>query len=159
VNYKAMFKGRFIAAVEIPDGREVTMTIRAVEIVPIEDERGEIRQRPVVSLAGTDRGWVLNRTNAELVAAMFGAETDDWAGKRVTLRSEVVQFGRERVPGIRVCGSPDLRRDLRATVKLPRKRPSEVTLRRTGSSRAPEPAGGDRPDDVHDGGAPDGGEE
>ncbi len=51
---------------------------------------------------------VLNRTNAEYIAAMFGAEADDWRGKKITMESQMVQCGRDKVPGIRVGGSPEL---------------------------------------------------
>jgi len=133
VHYRAMFRGDYIAAVEIPEGREVTRTIRGVEIVSMESEDG-VSEKPVVHFEESPRGWVLNRTNAECLAGMFGEETNGWRGKRVTLYRTQVQLGREKVPGIRVAGSPDLDRDITVKVKLPRRRPTPMRLRRTGSA-------------------------
>lgn len=133
MHYLALFKGDYIAAVEF-DGRSPTMTIKSVEVVGLEDDKGKTKDRGVVWFAETKRGWVLNRTNATLLAAMFGPETKSWAGKRVTLHAVEVQFGPKKVPGIRVKGSPDLERDLVAEVVLPRKKPIKVRLVRTGAA-------------------------
>jgi len=161
MHYRAMFRGDYIAAVELPEGREVTRTIRDVRMVAMEQSDGTVKEKPVCYFRESDRGWVLNRTNAECLAAMFGEDTADWSGSRVTIHREQVSLGREKVPGIRVVGSPDLDRPVRAEVKLPRRKPRKVTLRVTGDGKrsAPEPDGRPVPPEYDDAAAAFGGEE
>ncbi len=143
MDYRAMFKGDHIQAAEFA-GKTPTLTVKGVSLVRMEDEKKGERERGVVHFRETDRGWVINRTNAESMAAMFGPETDAWIGKRVKLQAVEVQFGKQRVPGIRVMGSPDIASPVTFTLKLPRKRPQQVTLQATGmrangTARPPPP--------------------
>jgi hypothetical protein len=65
---------------------------------------------------GTEKEWLLNRTNAEAIKLMFGHETNDWLHKRVTLYTKIVEaFGSEQ-PAVRVKGSPDITKAMSATV-------------------------------------------
>lgn len=138
MHWKALFKGDYIAAVEFGSKR-YTMTIKVVKVEKLEGDNGKVKDRGVVYFRETPRGWVLNRTNAILLAAMFGDETDAWAGKRVTLYAKKVQLGREMVDGIRVLGSPDMPHDtMTVEVKLPRKKPAKVQLQRAAGATPAE---------------------
>lgn len=120
-------KGDYIAASEFGT-KEPTLTILSAQLVRLEQEDGREKEKGVIRFKETDRGWVLNRTNLELLAALLGVETDQWAGKRVTLFAQPVKFGGKTELGIRVKGSPELDAPKVVTVKLPRRRPTEVTL-------------------------------
>lgn len=136
--WKAMFKGDYISAVEFGQ-KQPTMTISNVELLKLEQEDGRQKERGVIHFKETPRGWVLNRTNATCLAAMFGDETDDWAGKRVTLFATMVQVGRAKEAGIRVKGSPDIPRPISVEVKLPRRKPSVMRMEVTGKKVSPPP--------------------
>ncbi len=138
-DYKIGFKGPYIAAVDF-GGKQPTLTIESVKLESIPDDKGGNRDRWVVRFIGQDRAWLPNMTNAILMAAMWGRDTNGWVGKRVSLASEMVQFGREKVEGIRVKGSPDLEKPLDVEVKLARKRPQIVKLNPTGKRAATGPA-------------------
>ncbi len=146
MNYKEFFKGDYIAAAEMELGKPTTLTIKEVRKVrlesmgPVDGEGGgekKERDRGVVYFRETDRGWVLNRTNAECLVAMWGMETNAWLGKRVTLYATPVRVGKKTEPGIRVKGSPDLTAPMMATVQLPRRRPQQIELVPTGRPAAP----------------------
>jgi hypothetical protein len=138
MNILAAFKGDYIAAVEF-DGKTPTLTIEHVRVLDLEDDKGKTKARPVVYFRETKRGWVLNKTSAQALSALFTTpETDQWTGKRVTLAAEMVQFGKERLLGIRVKGSPDIAAPVTFELKLPRKRPQKITLVPTGKA-APKP--------------------
>jgi hypothetical protein len=139
MNVLAAFSGDYITADSF-DGKVPMLTIDHVQKVDLEDDKGKTRSRPVVYFRETKRGWVLNKTSAQALSALFGHETDKWAGKRVSLGAELVQFGKERVLGIRVRGSPDIASPVTFDLKLPRKRPQKVTLVPTGGKPAPGPA-------------------
>lgn len=139
MDYRTMFKGEHISAAEFA-GKTPTLTIEQVALVQMEDEKKGTKEKGVIHFRETKRGWVMNRTNAECLAAMFGPETDRWTGKRVKLQAVEVQFGKERVPGIRVVGSPDIPSPVTFALKLPKKRPQQVTLQATGKANGAKPA-------------------
>ena len=131
MDYRALFKSEYIAAVELGD-KTPTMTIASVKLCKLEQEDGRHKDKGIIGFRETDRGWVLNRTNAQCLAAMFGNDTDGWIGKRVTLYSTPVRVGPKTEPGIRVKGSPDITAPMTVEVKLPRKKPQQMTMQPTG---------------------------
>jgi hypothetical protein len=136
MDYRLGLSGEYITAAEIGEKRPV-ITVRDVTLVklaPFEAGEGTERNRWILWMVGKDRGWVVNRTNAECLAAMFGPETDNWKGKRLQLYTTMVQAGRGKELGIRIAGSPDLEKPITVEIKLPRKRPFTVTLLKGDSS-------------------------
>jgi hypothetical protein len=128
--WKARFKGDFIAAIEFGD-KTPTLTIAKIETVKLEQEDGKNKDKAVIWFKEIPRGWVYCKTTGFCMAAMFGEDDANWIGKRVTLFSEIVQVGRERAPGIRVKGSPDIDKPVKVSIKLPRKKAFTVVLRPT----------------------------
>lgn len=142
VSVDEMFPSEHIKCADLR-GEPRTFTIDKVlkqEVVDLksQDQDGgkqKMKARGVVRFKETDQTLVMNRTNATLLMTMFGNNPQLWAGKRVTLNPETTQFGRDTVPCIRIGGSPDIDRDMRAYVKMPRKtRPLEFVLRCTRQS-------------------------
>ena len=67
----------------------------------MEDIGGE--HKPVVKFQGKDRGIVLNKTNAAMIAEIANSEeTDDWKGVKVVLYPTKTDFQGKRVDCIRV---------------------------------------------------------
>jgi hypothetical protein len=66
---------------------EATMTISDVKVEELVNNRGE-NSKPVVYFKERDKGLILNKTNARVIAALYGPETDDWIGERITLYAE-----------------------------------------------------------------------
>jgi hypothetical protein len=138
VNWKLMFKGEYIAAVEMGD-KTPTLTIKGVKLCKLEDDKGRQKDKGIVFFKEIDRGWVLCKTNAMCLARMFGDDTNDWTGKRVTLFSTPVQVGKEKQPGIRVKGSPDLSSAMTVEIKLPKKKPFTMRMQVTAKGAVAEP--------------------
>ena len=130
MDWETLFPGRFLKAAEF-QGRDVTLTITSVAKDKLPTDDGGEKTRGIVSFRETERQLALNRTNAVCIVAMFGRETDCWVGKRVTLYPAKARFGAEVVDAIRVKGSPDIEAEVMAVVKLPRKKPQQVTLAKT----------------------------
>jgi hypothetical protein len=142
MNWKLMFKGDYMAAIEFGN-RQFGGEIASVKLCKLEGDDGRQKEKGVVYFKGNDKGWVLCKTNAMCLAAMFGEDTTTWVGKRVTLYATMVSVGKEKQPGIRVKGSPDLTKPIPVTIKLPRKKAFTVTMQPTGKGGAapvPEPA-------------------
>jgi hypothetical protein len=72
----------------------------AIKKVVVEEVGQDKQEKPILYFKQARQGLVLNRSNADRLAATFGDETDAWGGKRVTLTVEPVRFGGRMVPGI-----------------------------------------------------------
>lgn len=125
---------RFIKSADF-GGKDTTYTITKIQLDKLEGRKG-IERKGIVFFSETEQGWVLNRTNVECLKGMWGRETDNWLGKRVTLFPEQMRdsFSGEDITGIRVRGSPDLDTDITVTIELPRKKPVQKKMVRTGSA-------------------------
>ena len=79
---------------------EVTLTMKDVKVKEIADGRGGDAEKPVLSFQERDKLLVLNKTNARIIAGLYGPETGDWLGKKVTITGEHgAWFGKK---GVRV---------------------------------------------------------
>lgn len=96
-----MFPSDYVAAVEFK-GKDVTLTIVSVKLEELVMVGGTKKKKPVVCFAETKKKLVLNKTNADSIAVMYGGEARTWAGKRITLYPTKAKFGREMVDAIRV---------------------------------------------------------
>lgn len=135
-HYKLGFESNYVSAVEFGPSGQVTVTLESITLEELPDDTGKLKKKWIGRFVGKTKGWVINRTNAELLAGLFAStETNDWIGKRVTLGSESVLLKGTPVPGIRVKGSPDLKQPLEVTVKLPKKKASLVRLIPTGKGQ------------------------
>jgi hypothetical protein len=139
-DYRRGFLGPYISAVELEGRGPVTLTIERVmleRVAPLDhgddEEPSRPRDRWVLYFEGTRdaRGLLLNRTNAECMAAMYGPDVEQWPGRRITLHTVPVRVGPNLEPGIRIAGSPDLETALTFTLKLPRKKAARLTLQPT----------------------------
>jgi hypothetical protein len=147
--WQTMFSAEYINGAEL-EGKKWTVTITAVKSITLEGENKKKSNKAVISFKEMDRGWVLAKTNAILIAGLFGDETKDWIGKRVTIHSETVQVGTDTAPGIRVIGSPDIDKPISVVVKLARKKPRTMVMQPTGKAAAkpaPEAPAAPTPED------------
>lgn len=140
-NWRLLVPSRFIEAVGF-EGQDYTFTIAKIGREVLEGEgnakkiRGTIQFEEKHPDTGEPLLWLLNVTNATALMNMFGEDYERWVGKRVTLYPQAMKVQGEQTMGIRVRGSPDLDREvLRYQLKLPRKKPVPVELRRTGQQR------------------------
>ena len=98
-----MFPGRFLKAGDLA-GRDFILCIASLSFDEFDRDDGGKEQRPVLWFTKTDKGFVLNKTNANMIASLHGSETDTWVGKLITLGTENVSFRGNIAPAIRVRG-------------------------------------------------------
>jgi hypothetical protein len=139
-DYDQLYPNRFIKGAEFR-GKAVTLTIIDIAKEEFEDKKGKNGKalKVVLTFKETERQLLANKLNCTAIMLMFGRNTKDWRGKRVTfypLKGE--WFGRRR-EAVRVLGSPDIARDIREQVQLGREQ-QEFHLRKTAPARtAPVP--------------------
>lgn len=99
---RSFYDRNTIAAFEL-DGKDRTVTIAAVE-------RGELpkagtakkERKPLVKFKEIEKKFVLNPTNREVIAKLYGYNIKGWIGKQITLYPTKTNFGRDVVDCIRV---------------------------------------------------------
>lgn len=97
MNINTAFPSSYLKAADL-QGRRVPVT---VDRVAMEDIGGE--HKPVLFFQGKDRGLVLNKTNAAMIAEIAASEeTDEWKGVRIVLYPTKTDFQGKRVDAIRV---------------------------------------------------------
>jgi hypothetical protein len=78
-------------------GRTVRVVMSHVEMKDIGDDH-----KPVLYFQGKDKGMVLNKTNANNITALYGDDTDGWAGREIMLFPAMVDFQGQTVEAIRI---------------------------------------------------------
>jgi hypothetical protein len=137
MDFDKLFPGRFLKAGQF-GGRDVTMTIAKIVLEEMDGVKGK-ETKAIASFRERPLQLVLNKTNALSLKAMFGRETDQWVGKRVTFFPAKIQFEDHDI-AIRVRGSPDIAANVTFELKLARKKPRSVTLLKTAVGQASTPA-------------------
>lgn len=122
VDWDQLYPGRFLKAGELL-GKQVTLTIKSVDLDELEGDKGK-KVKGIISFDGTPKQLALNRTNGTCLREMFGRMLPAWVGKRVTLFPG--EWNGE--PCIRVWGSPDIERDMKIEVALPRRKPIAMVM-------------------------------
>jgi len=99
-NINDAFPSDFLKAEDLQN-RNVTVTIATAKIEEI--GKGQDKDRKIViSLLGKQKKFVCNKTNANTISGLYGPETDNWIGKRITLCPREVEFQGKMVMAIRV---------------------------------------------------------
>lgn len=140
LDFDELYPARFLKAGEFKN-RDVTLTITKVFIEELDGDGGK-RVRGIIAFKETKRQLVLNKTNGLCLRGMFGRDTGAWIGRRITLFPAPIDFGDAEI-AIRVRGSPDIEADIPVEIKLARKKPRTMVMKRTGPSKkgaTPKPA-------------------
>ena len=95
------FPSKYLKADDL-QGQEVTVIIAKVVMETIDDKTGE--QKPVMYFQGKSKGLVLNVTNGQMAAHLYGDDTDAWIGQTLILFSTMTSFQGRPVQGLRVRG-------------------------------------------------------
>lgn len=130
LDFDQLYPGRFMKA-GLFQGRDVTLEIEGVRLEELEGDKGkEVKGIITFKKAKAPKELTLNKTNGLCLKEMFGRDTANWIGKKVTLYPAEVDYENSDV-AIRVRGSPDIPKDIEFTLKLARKKGRQVILKKT----------------------------
>ena len=101
MRYEFMFPSEFVKAADLA-GKDVTVTIKSVTMDELTMRGGRKENKGVIRFEKAEKKLVLNRTNADTIAAIYGKDTDDWIGKKITMYPTTTTFGRDTVECIRI---------------------------------------------------------
>jgi hypothetical protein len=126
-HWKEMTERDYMFAFDLK-GRDVTVTIDRIEAGSVVGTGGKKNKKPLAHFreGQSRKPLVLSATNCKTIAAMYGNETDNWHGKRITLYPTTTQFGGETVECIRVRPQvpTDARRNARPAAEQPAEQPN-----------------------------------
>jgi hypothetical protein len=104
-DFRSMFDANYLYSYDLK-GRDVTVTIKEVKVAKLRslDKNKPDQKKPVLFFAESKdaRGLVLCKTNARIIAGIYGQETDEWVGKRITLFGARVEAFGSVVDAIRI---------------------------------------------------------
>ena len=96
------FKGNFIEALHLT-GKDAALVITGIdEPNTVKSADKTLIDKPILRFEGTDKGMILNKTNARTIGLTFGNEMDGWIGKKVTLFATTCEAFGKIVPCVRV---------------------------------------------------------
>jgi hypothetical protein len=100
VNINSAFPSKYLKADDAdPD---LIVTIRKVDMEKV-GQGAKQETKPVVYFTGQDKGMVLNKTNARMIAKIAGDDdTDRWPGTKIRIIATEVEFQGDLVMALRV---------------------------------------------------------
>ena len=100
MNIEQAFASNYLKAADL-QGRSFNLQIARIIVEDVGmDDKPE--RKPVIHFANAQKGLVLNRTNADAIQTVLGAETDAWIGHTLELFPQRVAFQNRMVDAIRV---------------------------------------------------------
>jgi hypothetical protein len=88
-----IFPSKYVKAADL-QGRTVTLTIKELRVEEMLNHGNEKERKPVLYFERATKGLVLNRTNAMAIVTLYGDESDDWVGQRISIYpTRVKAFG------------------------------------------------------------------
>lgn len=86
------FPSKFVKAADL-SGKTVTLAIDKVVLETLGHGQDQER-KPVIYFQKATKGMILNAVNARTIAGLYGDETDEWTGKRISIYPDRVKaFG------------------------------------------------------------------
>lgn len=118
MNINTAFPSKYIKAAEVPEEGLALV----IDRVDVEDVDGKGTHKPVAYFRKAKKGLVLNVTNAKKIASLLGSQdTEEWAGKPVTLYQSETEYAGDTVACIRVRGA-------KAAAPKPEPKPQPVAV-------------------------------
>lgn len=96
-----MFPSDYLCAAELK-GKAATVTISGVKFEDLKMRGGASKRKPILTFERTPKKLVLNVTNADTIATLYGTQGLDWIGKKIVVYPTKTKMGRETVDCIRI---------------------------------------------------------
>lgn len=136
LSFDQLYPGTYIKAGEF-NGKPATLTIKSVKREMLSDGSGGEDARVIVAFEEIGKKFVMNKTNAVCLRAMWGDDSGEWIGHAVTLHPVPDASGMsDSGLAVRVLGSPELTKPLKFRAHLGRK----VVTQELQPTKPPEPA-------------------
>jgi hypothetical protein len=95
-DFDDIYGSKYFSAADL-HGEMIRHKIGKVEIGDLREKDGSTKRKFVVYFKGVDKPLVLNRTNAQKLAAALGKDPSAWVGIVCELYAEMTSLGKEGV--------------------------------------------------------------
>jgi len=143
VNVNTVFPTKYVKAQDI--NGSVNVIIRNAVMEQLGDE-----YKLIVYFEGHEKGMVLNKTNANNIASLYGPESDGWIGKPMMLVSTFVDFQGKSTAALRLH-PPQQQTQQGFTSGLPQQMPAQAPTQQPAQQydeRNPPPLGNHIDDEI-----------
>lgn len=94
-----LFPSKYLKAADATPA--LTLTIARVSQETMKNQEGKEEIKPVIWFLEKEKGMVLNRTNANILATQLGDKVENWTNQRVVLGTEMVTAFGDTKPALR----------------------------------------------------------
>ena len=105
MNINNVFPSKYLKAADL-NGKTIKVVIERIEVEKMGNDT-----KPVLYFEGKTKGMVVNKSNAQLIAAAYSPETDGWIGKEIKVYPGKVNFQGQMVDAIKVEVVPPIADD------------------------------------------------
>ena len=107
--FNDLYGSKYLTAADL-NGETWLRRIGKVAPVELKEKDGSTKRKYVVYFDGVEKALVLNKTNAQKLAAAFGKDHAKWIGMDVELYAEMTGLGKEgvRLRPLKPTGASDL---------------------------------------------------
>lgn len=107
-DFDDLYGSKYFSAADL-HGEVIRRKIGKVEIAELKEKDGSTKRKFIVSFFNMDKPLVLNKTNAQKLAASLGKDTTKWVGVMVELYAEMTSLGKEgvRLRTMKTAGATD----------------------------------------------------
>ena len=104
-----LYGSKYLTAADL-HGETWLRRIGKVAPVELKEKDGTTKRKYLVYFEGVEKALVLNKTNAQKLAAAYGKDHSKWIGMEVELYAEMTGLGKEgvRVRPLKPTGASDL---------------------------------------------------
>jgi len=96
-----VFPSKYLKASDL-NGKPIVVTIESAPLEVLKNPEGKEQAKTVLYFKGAKKALPLNMVNWDAVAAICGADTDDWPGGRIELYADKTPMGGKTVDCIRI---------------------------------------------------------
>lgn len=100
-DFRSFFDQPYVGAWDL-NGKDVTVVISKVTGGEVMGDGGRKSRKLILHFEGKDKPMVCNKTNGKTIAALYGNDAGEWAGKAITLYPTTTTMGSETKDCIRV---------------------------------------------------------
>lgn len=101
-HWKQLVDTRFLGVYSLPNGEDLTLTIRHAEKKTVTVGSGKSENLMHVWFEEEEKPLICNKTNGTIIEGLYGWAWEGWIGKRITLYASTTKLGRATVPCLRV---------------------------------------------------------
>lgn len=100
-HWKQLINPDYIGVYALPNGEDLTVTIKSVAREVVTMAGGKKEECTVVQLVN-NKPFIINATNSKSIHRLYGPYIEEWTGKQITLHASTTKFGGELVECLRI---------------------------------------------------------